>query len=76
VSDYLFSGHLSSVRGHLPVLEKMGLRPLINLQMRLGEGTGAVLGGFIIDLACKITKEMASFKEAHVSESLQKEEDY
>jgi nicotinate-nucleotide--dimethylbenzimidazole phosphoribosyltransferase len=46
----------------------MGLRPLLDLELRLGEGTGAALGMWIVDAGCKILCEMATFEEAGVSE--------
>ncbi|MDR3160593.1 MAG: nicotinate-nucleotide--dimethylbenzimidazole phosphoribosyltransferase [Spirochaetaceae bacterium] len=76
VTDYLFAGHLSKVVGHKPVLDAMGLEPIVSLDMRLGEGTGAVIGGFIIDLAVQTARKMASFAEAGVSTSEQEEENY
>ena len=69
VKDFLFASHLSVERGHQIQLEKMGLVPLLNLGMRLGEGTGAVLAMSIIDAACKILSEMATFEEAGVSKN-------
>jgi nicotinate-nucleotide--dimethylbenzimidazole phosphoribosyltransferase len=45
----------------------MGLTPVVNLDMRLGEGTGAALTIDIVDAACRIMREMASFDEAGVS---------
>jgi nicotinate-nucleotide--dimethylbenzimidazole phosphoribosyltransferase len=76
VADRLFAGHLSRVIGHKPVLDAMGLDPIVSLDMRLGEGTGAVIGGFIIDLAVRTARNMASFSQAHVSEGDKAEERY
>jgi nicotinate-nucleotide--dimethylbenzimidazole phosphoribosyltransferase len=67
VRDYLFAGHVSVERGHQIILEKMGLSPLLNLEMRLGEGTGAVLAMHIIEAALRTHGEMATFTEAGVS---------
>ncbi|MDR2841848.1 MAG: nicotinate-nucleotide--dimethylbenzimidazole phosphoribosyltransferase, partial [Spirochaetaceae bacterium] len=50
VTDRLFAGHLSKVAGHKPVLDALGLDPIVRLDMHLGEGTGAVIGGYIIEL--------------------------
>ncbi len=44
VADFLFAGHRSKVKGHGPILAALGLEPILSLDMRLGEGTGAVLG--------------------------------
>ena len=76
VTEYLFAGHLSKVAGHKPVLEALGLLPIVSLDMRLGEGTGAVIGGFIVDLAVRTAGSMASFADAGVSTSGQEEENY
>jgi nicotinate-nucleotide--dimethylbenzimidazole phosphoribosyltransferase len=67
VRDYLFAGHLSVEGGHQLILDHMGLSPLLNLHMRLGEGTGAVLAMNIIDAAVRVHCEMATFDEAGVS---------
>jgi nicotinate-nucleotide--dimethylbenzimidazole phosphoribosyltransferase len=76
VVDWLFAGHLSRVTGHKPVLDALGLDPIVNLDMRLGEGTGAVIGGFVIDLAVRAARNMTSFSQAHVSESNKGEENF
>lgn len=65
--DYMFAGHMSAEHGHRALLEWLGLRPLLELNMRLGEGTGAVLAMHIIDAACKLLAQMATFDEAGVS---------
>ena len=70
VKDYIFASHSSVEVGHRAILEKMGLRPLLNLDMRLGEGTGACLGINLIEVGAKILTEMATFGEAEVSEAL------
>jgi nicotinate-nucleotide--dimethylbenzimidazole phosphoribosyltransferase len=76
ITNYLFAGHLSKVAGHRPVLNTLGLDPIVSLDMRLGEGTGAVIGGFIIELGVRFSREMASFSEAGVSTSGGEEENY
>jgi nicotinate-nucleotide--dimethylbenzimidazole phosphoribosyltransferase len=76
VTGYLFAGHLSKVKGHRVILDAMGLRPLISLDMRLGEGTGAVIGGFLVYLASMFPREMATFDSSHVSRSDRDEKDY
>jgi nicotinate-nucleotide--dimethylbenzimidazole phosphoribosyltransferase len=67
VKDYIFSAHASVEIGQRWILERMGLTPILNLNMRLGEGTGAVLAMSLIDAGVKILNEMASFDEAGVS---------
>ena len=67
VRDYLVAAHLSAETGHRIALSHMGLRPLLDLDMRLGEGTGAVLAMGLIDAAAATLSEMATFDEAGVS---------
>lgn len=67
VRDYLFAGHLSVERGHQVILETLALTPLLNLDLRLGEGTGAALAMPIIEAALHTHREMATFAEAGVS---------
>jgi nicotinate-nucleotide--dimethylbenzimidazole phosphoribosyltransferase len=71
VKDYLVAAHLSVELGHRPVLERLGLTPLLNLNMRLGEGTGAALGISLVEAAVKILDEMATFADAGVSEAME-----
>ena len=68
VKDYLIAAHLSAEAGHRLLLEHLGLRPLLDLEMRLGEGTGAALGIFLAEAAARTLAEMATFTEAGVSE--------
>ncbi|WP_308639330.1 nicotinate-nucleotide--dimethylbenzimidazole phosphoribosyltransferase [Paenibacillus silvisoli] len=64
---YTIGSHLSQEQGHRKLLEQIGLSPMIHLDMRLGEGTGAVLGFHFIDAALRIMREMATFESAGVS---------
>lgn len=68
VRDYMFFAHQSVEAGQLAILRRVNQRPLLNLDMRLGEGTGAALAIGVIDAAVKILNEMATFSEAGVSE--------
>src|SRR5690606_7849784 len=52
--DYLIAGHSSVEIGHRVILRELGLRPILNLDLRLGEGTGAALAMPIVDAACRI----------------------
>jgi len=65
---YMISGHKSVEIGHQAMLSFLGLVPLVDLDLRLGEGTGAVLGISLIEAACKILCEMATFDSAGVSD--------
>jgi nicotinate-nucleotide--dimethylbenzimidazole phosphoribosyltransferase len=67
IREYLLAGHASVERGHRLILERVGLPPLLDLELRLGEGTGAVLAMSIIEAALHAHSEMATFEEAGVS---------
>jgi nicotinate-nucleotide--dimethylbenzimidazole phosphoribosyltransferase len=68
LKDYLIAAHVSAEAGHATMLQYLGLKPLLNLEMRLGEGTGAALGIIIAEAAVRTLNEMATFAEAGVSE--------
>ena len=65
--NFMFASHLSEEPGHKAALDELGLEPFINLNMRLGEGTGAALAMPVIEVALKLLNEMATFDEAGVS---------
>lgn len=67
VQGYMIGSHLSDEHGHFALLQTMNLKPSLHLGMRLGEGTGAVLMFQLIDAACSIMREMATFAQAGVS---------
>jgi nicotinate-nucleotide--dimethylbenzimidazole phosphoribosyltransferase len=67
VRDICFWGHCSNEKAHKHILNYIGATPLLNLDMRLGEGTGAALAMHLIEAAAKIMSEMASFEQAKVS---------
>jgi len=71
VKDYLIAAHLSAERGHAACLELIGLRPLLELDLRLGEGTGAALGIFLAECSINLMREMATFERAGVSDITQ-----
>ncbi len=68
VKDRLIFAHLSAEQGHRHVLAALDVQPLLDLHMRLGEGTGAALGMSLVDSAVRILDEMATFAEAGVAE--------
>jgi nicotinate-nucleotide--dimethylbenzimidazole phosphoribosyltransferase len=68
LKDYLIAAHVSAEARHPAMLRHLGLKPLLSLDMRLGEGTGAALGIFIAEAAARTLNEMATFAEAGVSE--------
>ncbi len=65
--DYILPSHVSIEIGHQVVLDELGLTPLFDLQMRLGEGTGAALSMSIIEAAARILADMATFESAGVA---------
>jgi nicotinate-nucleotide--dimethylbenzimidazole phosphoribosyltransferase len=69
VRDYLIPAHRSTEPGHAPLLETIGHRPLLDLEMRLGEGTGAALAVPIVRAAVAAFTGMATFASAGVSEA-------
>jgi nicotinate-nucleotide--dimethylbenzimidazole phosphoribosyltransferase len=69
VVDALIAGHRSPEPGHALVLEQLGLEPLLDLRLRLGEGTGAALALAIVRSALALLNEMASFDEAGVTDA-------
>jgi nicotinate-nucleotide--dimethylbenzimidazole phosphoribosyltransferase len=68
VASRLIAGHCSVEPGHNVGLQAMGLNPLLDLNMRLGEGTGATLAMHIVEAAARCLAEMATFAEAGVSD--------
>lgn len=68
--DYMFAAHNSVEKGHCVMLDAMGLEPVLDLGLRLGEGTGGALAMPIIEAGLKIYREMATFDEAGVSKEL------
>jgi nicotinate-nucleotide--dimethylbenzimidazole phosphoribosyltransferase len=66
--DYMIAAHLSAERGHAACLEHLGLKPLLELDLRLGEGTGAALGIFLAECSVNLIREMATFEGAGVSD--------
>ncbi|WP_136515040.1 nicotinate-nucleotide--dimethylbenzimidazole phosphoribosyltransferase [Geomonas edaphica] len=69
VRDYIFTAHTSVEIGHQMMMERIGVKPLLDLQFRLGEGTGAALAMGLIEAGVKVLKEMATFEEAGVASS-------
>src|SRR5260370_41561613 len=69
--DYLFFGHRSAERGHALALEALRARPILDLEMRLGEGTGAAIAMDVIGAALALFREMATFAGAGVSGKIQ-----
>jgi len=65
--EFMIAGHLSTEPGHLAALEHLGLEPVLDLGMRLGEGTGAALAMGIVEAVVRTLNEMATFEEAGVS---------
>lgn len=70
VSDYLFASHLSVESGHKAILAKIGQKAMLDLNLRLGEGTGAALGIGLVEAGFKILTQMATFEGAGVSKEI------
>jgi nicotinate-nucleotide--dimethylbenzimidazole phosphoribosyltransferase len=68
VREYLIAAHCSQELGHRLMMDWLGVAPLLDMHMRLGEGTGAALAMSVVEASCKILDEMATFGEAGVSE--------
>jgi nicotinate-nucleotide--dimethylbenzimidazole phosphoribosyltransferase len=66
-AEYMIAAHKSVEKGHLIALDHLGKKPLLDLEMRLGEGTGGALAMVLIDAAFRIMTEVATFEEAAVS---------
>ncbi len=66
-AGYMVAGHRSTEPGATAALEDLGLEPLVDLELRLGEGTGAVLALPILQAAAKVLAEMATFDDAGVT---------
>lgn len=66
--DYMIASHCSVEPGHRAILDYLGLDPLLDLGLRLGEGTGSALGINLAEAAIRILNQMATFKSAQVSE--------
>ncbi len=68
VVDYIFAGHCSAESGHRLMLKHLGLTPILDLGMRLGEGTGAALAMGVVEGAVRAFKEVLTFEEAGVTD--------
>jgi len=67
--SFVIASHRSSEPGHTATLEHLRLEPLLDLGLRLGEGSGAALGMTLCVAACRLLDEMATFSEAGVTDS-------
>jgi len=70
VKDYVFFSHLSVEPGHKKLFDYINEKPVLDLNMRLGEGTGAALASTIIEASLKMFNEMATFEEASVAREI------
>ncbi len=68
VENYLIAGHQSEEIGHRVLLDRLGLSPLLQLDMRVGEGTGAALAFQLVDASLALLRDMATFGQAGVSQ--------
>jgi nicotinate-nucleotide--dimethylbenzimidazole phosphoribosyltransferase len=67
--DYMLAAHVSAEPGHRFALDHLGLRPLLDLELRLGEGTGAALALMLLAAALRLPRDMATFESAGVATS-------
>jgi len=67
VRDYIICAHRSVEQGHAVMQEKLGCKPLLDLNLRLGEGTGAVLAMNVVEAAVAVLTEVATFADAGVT---------
>jgi nicotinate-nucleotide--dimethylbenzimidazole phosphoribosyltransferase len=72
IRDYLIAAHRSPEPGHRALLESLELEPLLQLEMRLGEGTGAALAIPLLRAAVEALRSMATFESADVTDSTAK----
>lgn len=70
VGDFLLAAHLSAESGHQAMLPELGVKPILHLEMRLGEGTGACIAMGLIEAAVKLMREMATFESAAVAQKI------
>ncbi|MCK5872687.1 MAG: nicotinate-nucleotide--dimethylbenzimidazole phosphoribosyltransferase [Methylococcales bacterium] len=67
VTPWFFYGHQSQEKGHLLILTALNAKPLLNLSMRLGEASGALVAVPLLKMACKLHNEMATFEQADIN---------
>lgn len=67
--DYMIASHLSVEPGHTAMLDALGKKALLDMNMRLGEGTGAALAMCVVDAASRVLTKIATFEEAAVSQA-------
>ncbi len=67
VTPWFFYGHQSQEKGHQLILTALNATPLLNLSMRLGEGSGALVAVPLLKMACKLHNEMATFEQADIN---------
>jgi len=67
--QYIIAAHRSPEQGHRAMHARLGKEPLLDLGLRLGEGTGAALAMNLVEAAQRILTEVATFEEAHVSKA-------
>lgn len=68
-ADYLFVSHRSQEVGHETMIELLGLKPLLDLSMRLGEGTGAALAMHLVEASARVLRDIKTFAEAGVTDT-------
>lgn len=69
IREYLIPSHLSKEIGYNIAMKELNLEPMVNLDMRLGEGSGCPIAFSIVDYACAVISNMATFEEAEIDSS-------
>jgi nicotinate-nucleotide--dimethylbenzimidazole phosphoribosyltransferase len=73
--DYMISAHQSMEHGHRFMLKELGLKPILNLDLRLGEGSGAVLAMNVVEASAQVIGKMLTFEDAGVSQNVSRVND-
>lgn len=67
VKEYLIASHISKEIGYKVIIDELGLEPMLNLDMRLGEGSGCPIAFSIVEASCAVINNMATFDEANIN---------
>ena len=68
VKEYLITSHASKEIGYKIIIDELGLEPMLNLDMRLGEGSGCPIAFSVVEASCAVMNNMATFEEADIND--------
>ena len=68
VEEYLITSHASKEIGYKIIIDELGLEPMLNLDMRLGEGSGCPIAFSVVEASCAVMNNMATFEEADIND--------